>query len=70
MLKTAQERHQSMRENVAEYFLEENPMLMRNEPVQAFSAQVIKTRDDVERLIKRLEKLEKIEIRELFLRWS
>lgn len=61
MLKTAQERHQSMRENVAEYFLEENPMLMRNEPVQAFSAQVIKTRDDVERLIKRLEKLEKIE---------
>ena len=61
ILHNAQLRHQSLQENLAEYFLEENPMLMRKEPVQDFSGQVIKIRDDVERLMKRLEKLEKIE---------
>jgi ubiquinone biosynthesis protein UbiJ len=46
-------------ENLAEYFLEENPMLVRPERVAAFGIQVSRTRDDVERLMKRIEKLEK-----------
>lgn len=46
-------------ENLAEYFLEENPMLVRPERVTEFAEQVARTRDDVERLMKRIEKLEK-----------
>jgi ubiquinone biosynthesis protein UbiJ len=46
-------------ENLAEYFLEENPMLVRPERVGEFAEQVGRTRDDVERLMKRIEKLEK-----------
>jgi len=45
-------------ENAAEYFLEENPMLMRPQAVADFAAEVAKLRDDVERLGKRIEKLE------------
>jgi ubiquinone biosynthesis protein UbiJ len=45
-------------ENAAEYFLEENPMLMRPQAVADFAADVARLRDDVERLSKRLEKLE------------
>ena len=50
---------QKINENLAEYFLEENPMLVRPERVTDFAEQVGRTRDDVERLMKRIEKLEK-----------
>lgn len=59
MIQTAQQAHQTIQENLAEYLLEENPMLVRPVAVQAFGAEVNKCRDDVERLIKRLEKLER-----------
>ena len=57
-----QRTHQSLKENFAEYFLEENPMLVRPQATEAFAAQVVKTRDDVERLMKRIERLEKTKV--------
>lgn len=48
---------QRFAENVAEYFLEENPMLMRPRAVSDFASDVAKLRDDVERLSKRIDKL-------------
>jgi ubiquinone biosynthesis accessory factor UbiJ len=48
---------QKIAENVAEYFLEENPMLMRPRAVSDFADEVAKLRDDVERLSKRIDKL-------------
>ncbi len=59
LIQTVQQAHQTIQENLAEYFLEENPMLVRPVAVQAFGAEVNKCRDDVERLIKRIEKLER-----------
>lgn len=59
LLQSAQQTHQKIQENLAEYFLEENPMLVRPAAVQAFGTEVNKCRDDVERLIKRIEKLER-----------
>jgi ubiquinone biosynthesis accessory factor UbiJ len=50
--------HRKLAENAAEYFLEEKPMLMRPQAVNDFAADVAKLRDDVERLFKRVEKLE------------
>jgi len=44
-------------ENAAEYFLEENPMLMRPQAVEEFAGDVARLRDDVERLAKRIDKL-------------
>ena len=44
-------------ENCAEYFLEENPMLVRPHAVTDFTADVTRLRDDVERLAKRIERL-------------
>lgn len=52
--------HQSVSENVAEYFLEENPMLIRPQAVTEFTADVTRLRDDVARLAKRIEKLKGI----------
>jgi ubiquinone biosynthesis accessory factor UbiJ len=49
---------QALAENVAEYLLEEKPVLVRPQAVQDFGADVAKMRDDVERLQKRIEKLE------------
>jgi ubiquinone biosynthesis protein UbiJ len=49
---------QKLAENVAEYFLEENPLLVRPQSVDDFAAEVARLRDDVERLGKRIEKLE------------
>lgn len=45
-------------ENAAEYFLEENPTLLRPQAVADFSGEVSRLRDDVERMVKRIEKLE------------
>lgn len=59
LAQTAQDTHRKIQENLAEYFLEENPMLVRPTAVAAFGAEVNKVRDDVERLLKRLEKLER-----------
>lgn len=57
-LQTAKAARQSLTENIAEYLLEENPLLVRPQAVTDFGDQVAKLRDDVERLQKRLEKLE------------
>ncbi|MBI3231151.1 MAG: SCP2 sterol-binding domain-containing protein [Burkholderiales bacterium] len=53
----AEQSRQKLNENLAEYFLEENPMLVRPQAVEAFGNEVAKLRDDVERLEKRLQKL-------------
>ena len=45
-------------ENVAEYFLEENPLLIRPVMVDDFATEVSRLRDDVERSAKRIAKLE------------
>lgn len=54
--------HQNVQENLADYFLEENPLLVRPRAVRALADQVNKTRDDVERLMKRVERLEKMKV--------
>jgi ubiquinone biosynthesis protein UbiJ len=45
-------------ENLAEFLLEERPVLVRPSAVNAFAADVVKLRDDVERTAKRIAKLE------------
>jgi ubiquinone biosynthesis protein UbiJ len=50
---------QNFAESVAEYLLEENPVLLRKEKRHDFSAQVMTLRDDAERLAKRIALLEK-----------
>ncbi|MFT5644681.1 MAG: ubiquinone biosynthesis protein UbiJ [Janthinobacterium sp.] len=50
---------QRLAENVAEYFLEEQPMLVRLADVEAHGGDVTRLRDDVERVVKRIEKIEK-----------
>jgi ubiquinone biosynthesis protein UbiJ len=45
-------------ENVAEYLLEERPVLVKPSMVDAFAAEVARLRDDVERTAKRIAKLE------------
>ena len=54
----AQNGQRKLAENVAEYFLEEKPLLIRPVLAEEFGASVVKLRDDVERASKRLEKLE------------
>lgn len=49
---------QKLAENLAEFFLEEQPMLVRPAVVEAFAEDVSKLRDDVERSAKRIAKLE------------
>lgn len=44
-------------ENVAEFFLEEQPVLVRPVEADQFSAGVTRLRDDVERIAKRIDKL-------------
>ena len=50
---------QKLAENVAEYFLDEQSMLIRPSTLQEYSTGVTRVRDDVERLAKRLARLEK-----------
>lgn len=45
-------------ENVAEFLLEEQPVLVRPAQVQGFTADVVRLRDDVERASKRIARLE------------
>jgi ubiquinone biosynthesis protein UbiJ len=56
-LNTARSTQQKLAENVAEYFLEEKPMLVRPQVVADFADDVTSLRDDIERLAKRIEKL-------------
>ncbi len=58
-LAAARTQRQALEENVAEYFLEENPMLLRPQAVADFGREVGKLRDDIERLEKRLRKLDR-----------
>ncbi|WP_242489835.1 ubiquinone biosynthesis accessory factor UbiJ [Noviherbaspirillum cavernae] len=55
---TARSTQQKLAENLAEYFLEEKPMLVRPQAVSDLGGDVARLRDDVERLAKRIEKLE------------
>jgi ubiquinone biosynthesis protein UbiJ len=50
--------HRKVSENVAEYFLEEQPLLIRPAVVEQFASDVSRLRDDVERSAKRLARLE------------
>lgn len=54
---TAKALHQSVTENIAEYFLEEQPLLIRPQAVTDFTGEVTRLRDDVARLAKRIDKL-------------
>lgn len=47
-------------EQLAEYFLEENPMLVRTQLASEFTDQINTLRDDVERLEKRIARIEKL----------
>jgi ubiquinone biosynthesis protein UbiJ len=58
LLATMQSTGQGIAENVAEYLTEEKPLLMRTHSVTELGGEVNRMRDDVERLIKRIEKLE------------
>ena len=49
--------HRKLTETAAEYFLDENPMLMRPQSIRDFAAEVARMRDDVARLAKRIERL-------------
>ncbi len=49
---------QKIAENVAEYFLEENPLLIRPVMAEDFASEVSRLRDDVERTAKRIARLE------------
>jgi ubiquinone biosynthesis protein UbiJ len=57
MVDTAQATQKKIAENLAEYFLEENPMLVRPQNVTDFAREVARMRDDVERLTKRIDRL-------------
>jgi ubiquinone biosynthesis protein UbiJ len=54
---SARSTQKKLAENAAEYFLEENPMLVRTHSVAEFAGEVSRLRDDVERLAKRIERL-------------
>ena len=54
----ARSSQQKVAENVAEFFLEEKPLLIRPAMVEDYAAEVNRLRDDVERSAKRIAKLE------------
>jgi ubiquinone biosynthesis protein UbiJ len=51
---------QNLAENMAEYWLEENPTLLYRQAGEDFAADVARLRDDVERLSKRVEQIERL----------
>jgi ubiquinone biosynthesis protein UbiJ len=55
---TARATHRKVTENLAEFFLEEQPLLVRPAMVEAYASEVSRLRDDVERSAKRIAKLE------------
>lgn len=58
---TVQTTHKKLAEHLAEYFLEEKPLLVRPHVVSEFTQDVTTLRDDLERLIKRIERIERSE---------
>ena len=58
VFEAARSTHRKLSENLAEYFLEEQPVLVRPAMLEELSADVNRLRDDVERAAKRLAKLE------------
>jgi ubiquinone biosynthesis protein UbiJ len=61
ILDGARAARQKLLENLSEYFIEENPMLVRPDAVADFTDQVNSLRDDAERLAKRIARLERME---------
>lgn len=59
VMTAAQTAQKQFAENVAEYLVEEQPMLIQTHRMSEFSSDVVKLRDHVERLSKRIEKLER-----------
>ncbi|MFT5534256.1 MAG: ubiquinone biosynthesis protein UbiJ [Burkholderiaceae bacterium] len=57
LVQTMSSTHQKLAETTAEYFLEENPMLMRPQAVRELATDVARLRDDVERMAKRIARL-------------
>jgi ubiquinone biosynthesis protein UbiJ len=51
---------QKLAENMAEYWLEENPTLLYRRAGEDFATDVARLRDDVERLSKRVEQIERL----------
>ncbi|MEJ7806507.1 MAG: SCP2 sterol-binding domain-containing protein [Telluria sp.] len=58
MFDTARATQQKLAENVAEFFLEEKPLLIRPAMVAEYGDDVSRLRDDVERTAKRIARLE------------
>jgi ubiquinone biosynthesis protein UbiJ len=58
LFEAARAGQQKVAENVAEYFLEENPLLIRPVVADDFATEVSRLRDDVERAAKRIARLE------------
>ncbi|MBC7453148.1 MAG: SCP2 sterol-binding domain-containing protein [Massilia sp.] len=59
MVETGKVVQRKLSENLAEYLLDEQPVLVRPAMLETLSGDVIRLRDDVERAAKRLAKLEK-----------
>lgn len=57
-LETVKSTHRTLAENLAEYLTEEQPVLTRPDAMADFAAEVARLRDDVERLGKRIARLE------------
>lgn len=57
LVQTIGDSHRKLAETTAEYFVEENPVLMRPRTIRDFSSDVARLRDDVERMAKRVERL-------------
>lgn len=57
-LSAVQATGQTLAENMAEYLLEENPVLLHRQVAETFAADVAVLRDDTERLTKRIALLE------------
>lgn len=58
-LATMQSTGKKLAENMAEYLLEENPLLLHRQAANDFAAAVATLRDDTERLAKRIQLLER-----------
>lgn len=58
-LATMQSTGKKLAENMAEYLLEENPLLLHRQAANDFAAAVATLRDDTERLTKRIQLLER-----------
>lgn len=55
---SARASQQKVAENLAEFFLEEQPLLIRPAMVEDFAGEIVRLRDDVERTAKRIARLE------------